>query len=162
MSNRHDTDLRRGLDNRVPPPLVFLAIAAVMVVAANLLPSTGLGGPWARALGGALLLLAGLSGPPAIWRFGRAGTTIDPIAIERASVLVTDGVYRWTRNPMYLAMAALLGAIAVFAAQPWLVIGPVAFVLFITRFQILPEERAMRARFGADYDAYRARVRRWL
>jgi protein-S-isoprenylcysteine O-methyltransferase Ste14 len=156
-----DTTSRR-LDNRIPPPLVFLLVATTMGLAAALLPPAGLAGPWTWTLGGALVLLAGLSGPPAIRRFGRAGTTIDPVVIERASVLVTEGVYRWSRNPMYLAMAALLGAFAAFAAQPWLVLGPVAFVLFITRFQILPEERAMRARFGAGYDAYRARVRRWL
>lgn len=153
---------RRGLEHRIPPPVVFLAVAAVMAVAAMLLPPTRFGGPISWALGGAALILAGLSGPPAIRRFGRAGTTIDPVAIERASVLVTDGVYRWSRNPMYLAMAALLVAIAAFTAQPWLVPGPIAFVLFITRFQIIPEERAMAARFGEDYAAYCARVRRWL
>lgn len=156
------TSARRGLEARVPPPVVLAAIAAAMAVAAALLPPSDLRGAWSQALGAALLLLAGLSGPPAFRRFGRAGTTIDPVAIERAAVLVTDGVYRWSRNPMYLAIAALLGALAAFTAQPWLVLGPVAFVLFVTRWQIRPEERALRARFGAAYDAYRARVRRWL
>lgn len=157
-----DTQAPRGLNNRIPPPLVFLVVAGAMGTAAAWLPPSGLGGPWNWALGAALLLLAGLSGPSAIRRFGRAGTTIDPVAIERASVLVTDGVYRWSRNPMYLAMAALLGAIAAFAAQPWLLVGPVVFVLYITRFQIQPEEHSMQARFGESYAAYRARVRRWL
>ncbi|MBR0820232.1 hypothetical protein JQ627_20070 [Bradyrhizobium liaoningense] len=63
---------------------------------------------------------------------------------------------------MYLAMTALLGALVAFPAQPWLALGPAAFVAFITRFQIVPEERAMQARFGAAYEAYRAKVRRWL
>jgi protein-S-isoprenylcysteine O-methyltransferase Ste14 len=156
------TSTFRGLQNRVPPPLVFLVVALAMGAVAAALPSSGLHGPFTWALTVALLLLAGLSGPPAIRRFYRAGTTIDPVAIDRASVLVTDGVYRYSRNPMYVAMAALLGALAAFSAQPWLVLGPVAFVLYITRFQILPEERAMNLRFGAEYEAYRERVRRWL
>lgn len=150
------------LDHRVPPPVVFVLMAGAMALAAVLLPPSGLRGPVSWGLGTGLMLLASLSGPAAILRFVRAGTTIDPVAIERASVLVTDGVYRWTRNPMYLAMAALLGALAAFTAQPWLALGPVAFVLLITRFQILPEERAMRLRFGAEYDAYVGRVRRWI
>lgn len=152
----------RGLDNRVPPPVVFLVVVGAMGVADWLLPPSGLDGPVAWVLGVLLLVVAGLSGPPAVLRFNRAGTTVNPVAIERASVLVTEGAYRWTRNPMYLGLASILGAIAAFTAQPWLVLGPVAFVLFITRFQILPEERAMRARFGDAYDAYCARVRRWL
>lgn len=158
------TDLpqSRGLENRIPPPLVFLATAGAMAWAATELPPSGLGGPVAWALGAALLLLAALSGPPAVRGFLRAGTTIDPVAIQRAAVLVTGGVYRWTRNPMYLAMAALLGAIAAFLAQPWLLLGPACFMLYITRFQIMPEERVLQARFGADYAAYRARVRRWV
>lgn len=153
---------RRGLDNRVPPPLVFVAIAGAMIATAAALPSSELGGPWTWSLGAALVLLAGLAGPRAIRRFMRVGTTIDPVKIERASVLVTDGVYGWSRNPMYLAMAALLCALAAFEAQPWLALGPIVFVAFITRFQILPEERAMRNRFGVAFDSYRARVRRWI
>ena len=153
---------RRGLDNRVPPPVVFLATALAMGGAAALLPPSGLAGRWSLAAATLLLALAGLAAPLAFRRFRRAGTTIDPVAIERASVLVTDGVYGWSRNPMYLSLAALLGSLAVFTAQPWLLLGPAAFVLYISRFQIVPEERLLRQRFGAAYDEYCARVRRWL
>lgn len=153
---------RRGLEHRVPPPVVFVLVGAAMSAVAARLPPSGLAGPPTLGAGIGLLILAGVTGPAAIRRFARAGTTIDPVAIDRASVLVTDGIYRWSRNPMYLAMTAILGALCAWTAQPWLALGPVAFVLFITRFQILPEERAMRARFGAAYDAYRTRVRRWI
>lgn len=153
---------RRGLDNRIPPPVLFLVTALAMGAASAMLPPSGLGGPWTSALGVGLALLAALTGPPAIFRFRRVGTTINPVEISRASTLVTDGVYRWSRNPMYVSMAALLGAIAAFTAQLWLITGVVAFVLFITRFQILPEEKVMRLRFGAPYEAYCRQVRRWL
>jgi protein-S-isoprenylcysteine O-methyltransferase Ste14 len=150
------------LDHRIPPPLVFLLTAVAMAGAAAWLPASDLGGPFAWGLGVACVLLAGLAGPPAILRFRRARTTIDPVDIGRASSLVVDGPYRWTRNPMYLAMAAVLAAIAAFTAQPVLTLGVVAFCAYITRYQIRPEERAMRSRFGAAYDAYCLRVRRWL
>lgn len=156
------TTRRHPLDNRVPPPLVLLLVAGAMGTGAALLPSSGLQGPLAGALTACCLVVAGFFGPPAIRRFRRAGTTINPVTIDRASQLVVEGVYGWSRNPMYVAMAAILAAIAAAAAQPVLLIGPIAFILFITRFQIIPEERAMATLFGAAYASYRSRVRRWL
>ena len=79
-----------------------------------------------------------------------------------AEDLVTDGIYAHSRNPMYVGQALLLAAWAVWLAHALAPLGAVAFVLYITRFQILPEERALAARFGDDWRAYRARVRRWL
>lgn len=157
-----DIGRRHRLENMIPPPLVFVATAAAMAFAYALMPPFDFGGLYFGVVGAAAFLLASVIGPAAILRFSRAGTTIDPVEIERASVLVTDGVYRWSRNPMYVAMAALLVAFAAFADDLRLLFGPVAFVLFIARFQIAPEERAMRQKFGAQYDAYCARVRRWL
>jgi len=63
---------------------------------------------------------------------------------------------------MYVALTLLLCAWAAWLEQPLAALGPLAFALFIDRFQIVPEERAMLARFGADYDAYRQRTRRWI
>ena len=63
---------------------------------------------------------------------------------------------------MYVAMTCLLASWAAYLATPWSLLGPLFFVLFITRFQILPEERAMTAKFGTDYGDYKRRVRRWL
>jgi protein-S-isoprenylcysteine O-methyltransferase Ste14 len=63
---------------------------------------------------------------------------------------------------MYVGLAGVLTALAIGLGNPWLLLGPLAFVLFITRFQIIPEERVMAAKFGADYADYKARVRRWL
>ena len=153
---------RNPLENRLPPPLVFIAIAASMAGAAAFLPASGLAGATSLALAAMFFALAGLTGPPAVFKFRRAATTIDPVHVDRASSLVTDGVYRWTRNPMYLAMASLLAALVCFTAQPLLAVGPLAFVWFITLFQIAPEERAMRQRFGSAYETYCASTRRWL
>jgi protein-S-isoprenylcysteine O-methyltransferase Ste14 len=94
--------------------------------------------------------------------FRRAGTTPDPVHVDRASTLVTTGVYAWTRNPMYVGLTLLLCAWACVLAAPWTAAGPPLFAAYITRFQILPEERALSERFGEAYAAYLRRVRRWI
>ncbi len=81
---------------------------------------------------------------------------------EAASTLVCSGVYRVTRNPMYLGLLLVLTGWAVHLSCAWTLIGPLAFKLYIDRFQIAPEERALSGKFGADYSAYATRVRRWL
>ncbi|MEB0160908.1 isoprenylcysteine carboxylmethyltransferase family protein, partial [Pseudomonas sp. AH2 (2023)] len=91
----------------------------------------------------------------------RSRTTVNPLRPDKAAALVSGGVYRVTRNPMYVGMMLLLVAWAVYLDSAWVLAGPVAFVAYITRFQIAPEERVLRAKF-ADFDAYAARVRRWL
>ena len=99
--------------------------------------------------------------PPAA-RAWRNKTTISPVDLESASALVTSGVFRFSRNPMYVGFTAMLVGWAVCLAAPWALVGPVAFVLFTNRFQIIPEERVMRDKFGQAYDDYQAQVRRWI
>lgn len=94
--------------------------------------------------------------------FSRARTTIDPVNIDRASALVTSGVYRVSRNPMYVGFTAILLGWSIFLTGAWALAGPVAFVWCITRLQIIPEERAMLKRFGGKYAEYRLSTRRWL
>ena len=94
--------------------------------------------------------------------FHRSRTTINPMNPSKSSALVTGGVYRVTRNPMYVGLALLLTAWAVHLSALWPFAGPVLFVIYMNRFQIGPEERVMRSKFGEEYAAYAARVRRWL
>jgi len=152
----------KALENRIPPPLVMIVIALAMGAAALRVPQILLPDDLRWGLTGACVLLAGLFGPPAIASFGRAATTIDPVRIGRASALVTTGVYRFSRNPMYVAMAMLLCALAMALDRPLTLAGPLAYVLYITRFQIIPEERMLFQKFGEDYQQYRNRTRRWL
>ena len=97
----------------------------------------------------------------AIIGFRRARTTVDPMHPEAASAIVTSGIYRFTRNPMYLAFLLALVAWAVFLGNVVAALLPLCFVLYMNRFQIAPEEQALRARFGAPYEAYLRTVRRW-
>lgn len=152
----------RALENRIPPPIVYVLMAAAMWPASGLTPSLAM--PLLLRAGLALLFFAsaGIIAVAAFRKFGQAGTTIDPVNIDRASNLVTTGIYRVTRNPMYLSMTCLLLSEALAFGTASALAVPLAFVLFITRFQIMPEERVLEAKFGAPYAQYRARVRRWV
>ena len=94
--------------------------------------------------------------------FRHAKTTINPRTPEAASSLVSSGVYRITRNPMYMGLLLVLIAWAVFLSLSWALAGPAVFIAYIQAFQIRPEERHLAALFGTEYSEYKARVRRWL
>ncbi len=152
----------RSLELRIPPPLVALLTAlamwAVARVSIRIVVDAGVRGLLAAGL---LLLGLGIS-IAGVVAFRRARTTVNPLRPEATTALVVSGIYRRTRNPMYLGMAIALVAWAVQLAAPWAMLGPVAFVAWITRFQIVPEERALANRFGSGFDDYRRKVSRWL
>lgn len=153
---------RHPLDARIPPPLVMGALALAMWGLARLWPDVVFAAPWTTS---AAIVLAGLAlmlELAADWHFLRLKTTTDPRHPERSERLVTRGVHGFSRNPMYVGLAMLLLAWAVYLAHPGAIALVALFPLYITRFQILPEERALAARFGREYEDYRARVRRWL
>jgi protein-S-isoprenylcysteine O-methyltransferase Ste14 len=98
----------------------------------------------------------------AVVGFRKAKTTVDPMHPEAASTIVTSGIYRFTRNPMYLGFLLALIAWAVFLGNFVAALMPLLFVAYMNRFQISPEERTLLARFGAPYESYLRSVRRWL
>jgi protein-S-isoprenylcysteine O-methyltransferase Ste14 len=152
----------RFLEHKIPPPVVGAVLAAAMWGAAAHGPQLALPGG-ARVAAVAALAIAGVAFDVlGIVAFRRARTTVNPLKPERASAMVTGGVYRVSRNPMYGGMALLLLAWAVYLAAAWAFAGPVIYVAYITRFQIVPEERVLQARFGQAYSNYATRVRRWL
>lgn len=147
------------LETRIPPPLLMLLCGAVGYLLARAWPWPVLTVPGWIAL---LVMLAGLALNllPKL-AFRRARTTVNPLRPATATALVTEGIYRYTRNPMYLGQAlVLLGAMLWLGSAAAMLVVPL-FVGWITRFQIVPEERVLSARFGADYAAFRRRVRRW-
>jgi len=150
------------LENRIPPPVVGIVFALGMLACARWWPTLAVRFPGQAPLA-ALALAAGLGVVGvAVAHFVRARTTVDPLHPAAASSLVTGGVFRVTRNPMYLGMALALAALAVWLGHAVAALLPLGFMLYITRFQIAPEERALRAHFGEEFDAYARRVRRWL
>ena len=150
------------LEHRLPPPVLALLIALAMIAVAWFRPPGAVDPIIRYGLAGVMVAAFFAFGVPAVMRFRRAGTTLNPVVIDQASVLVTDGIYRYSRNPMYVSWAALLAGLSAGLAVPLTALGPLVFVAFITRFQIIPEERVMLAKFGPTYESYRLRVRRWL
>ncbi|MGB5255934.1 MAG: isoprenylcysteine carboxylmethyltransferase family protein, partial [Woeseiaceae bacterium] len=116
-----------------------------------------------RKLLSAIAVVAGLGiGVAGIVAFRAARTTFDPRYPDRASSVVRTGVYRHTRNPMYVGLLLSLLGWATYLANPLSLIGLPAFVLYMNRFQIQPEERALKEGFGEEYRAYLNDVRRWI
>lgn len=149
----------RLLELKIPPPIAALLTAWAMAT------STGApAAPWAlrAALFGTLAFTALVIAIAGEWAFHRAKTTINPLKPQNASTLVTNGIYRFTRNPMYLGLTLALLGWAFFLAHTLPFLVPVAFALYIQRFQIQPEERALSKKFGTAFTQYCARTRRWV
>ncbi len=152
-----------GLELRVPPLLAVLVIAGAMRIIASSFPPLPALPAAARLPAAIILALAGVAiVASGVVSFRRARTTTSPLKPETSTSLVSTGIYRITRNPMYLGMLTILLAWAAYLPSAWALAGPVAFALYITRFQIIPEERALHSLFGAAFADYARRVRRWL
>jgi len=140
----------------------MLFSAAVMWLLHSLLPIARLiDPPWHRL--GLLLMVAGVGvAATAFMHFQRVGTTVDPRNPAKASRLVTDGVFAWSRNPMYLGLLLALAGLAVMFGTigPWLV--PPLFVVAVTILQIKPEERVLGTLFGQAYVDYCRGTGRWI
>jgi protein-S-isoprenylcysteine O-methyltransferase Ste14 len=150
-----------SLELKIPPPAVALLVAVAMwglarVTSAADAPAFRVAAALAIAAVGVAFSIA------AVVAFRRAKTSKNPMRPEVASSLVVTGVYKLTRNPMYLGLSFALLAWAVFLWSAWAVLGPVVFIAYIARFQIAPEERVLATLFGAEYASYKTRVRRWL
>lgn len=147
---------------KIPPPLVALVMGVVMWLAAQAAPSCAFTLPAHRILAACASLLGVATSIAGVASFRRAGTTVNPMRPEKASSLVISGIYKVTRNPMYLGLLLVMLAWAVFLSNALAFIALPAFVLYMNRFQIGPEETALASVFGPEFAAYKSRVRRWL
>ena len=129
---------------------------------AKYVPSLDFAVPARKLLVAVFFCLGGIVAMPAIASFRSAGTTVDPRVPEKASRLVVTGIYRYSRNPMYLGLAIILLGWGIHLGNPVNLLCIAAFMFVITKWQIKPEEAALRDLFGEEYDAYCRRVRRWI
>lgn len=149
-----------SLELRIPPVLVFLgciglAYGLSFIKIGTLRGSYDFFTP--------LFFLAGFGIAVAgILAFRKAQTTIDPTKPQESSHLVTSGIYRFTRNPMYLGLALVLLGWIVQMGMGISFSALVVFVWFISKYQIMPEEKILKERFGEPYTKYCQQVRRWI
>ena len=150
------------LETKIPPPVMALAFALLIWTFADYLPRIEIGSV-PKTIVVTLLVVVGVffdfSG---LVNFLRVKTTINPMKPHNASALVKTGIYRITRNPMYVGLAFNLGAWCAYLDSPFALVGVAGFILYITAFQILPEERMLIRLFGDEYREYQSSVRRWL
>lgn len=152
----------RRLEARIPPPLVAAAAALAMWLIARSSPDMTI--PFVKRVqvAAALAIIGVVTVVIGALQFHQARTTLTPLNPGAASALVVSGIYRYTRNPMYLGMAIVLLSWAIYLSHPLAMLGVAAFVAYIHRFQIIPEEKALRALFPGSFEAYARRVRRWI
>lgn len=151
-----------ALEVRVPPPAVALLIGALMWLVSWTSPEFGFALPGRDLIAVSLAVAGVVIGTIGVASFMRARTTVNPMKPESSSTLVVSGIYRVTRNPMYLGLLLALAGWAFFLSNVLAFLVLPGFVLYMNRFQIEPEERALASRFGDEFVRYASRVRRWL
>ena len=147
---------------KVPPVAQVIITAAAMYGVSKMVPALtfSLNGSTALAVGlGAMGMSLGVMG---VTQFRKAQTTPNPQALEKVSSLVTSGIYRYSRNPMYLGLVLILLGWAFYLSHFLAFVLLPVFILYMTRFQIQPEEQMMARKFGKTYQAYLNKVRRWI
>ena len=147
------------MQTKIPPPIVTLIFIGILYLSNSLITPFELA---YQTVIGIFLILSGLGILIASVRvFRKVGTTVNPVDPNQASMLVVEGPFTFSRNPMYLGMSEMLiGFGFIFGA--WLTLPIVAlFIIYITIFQILPEEVVMKEKFE-NYDEYCSKVRRWI
>jgi protein-S-isoprenylcysteine O-methyltransferase Ste14 len=150
-----------ALELRVPPIVLGPFAALLMWPTSVITPHVPIP-VWVRiTIAVALSVPAVLLVVLAYAAFGREHVAKDSKHPEQTKSLVTTGVFAHTRNPMYLSLLLVLLALAIVLSSPVALILVAGFVLYVHRFQVVPEERALHDTFGSEYDEYLSRVRRW-
>ena len=152
----------RALELKVPPPIVILVMAILMWLIARATPELGFSFPGRQLVAIVVAVLGLATGASGVVTFRLARTTVNPMRPDSSSSLVSWGVFSVTRNPMYLGGLIILTSWAIFLSNaPDLLFLP-AYILYINRFQIVPEERALTGLFGKAFGDYQSQTRRWL
>ena len=148
------------MKTKIPPPIVTLVSALLIFFSKELFPNYTFDYQSTLSIGifisGVMILISAVS------LFKKKETTVNPMSPKKASSLVVDGVFKHTRNPMYLGMSVVLLSISIqFNLMGGLLIVCL-FVAYITAFQIIPEEEAMEENFGEEYLSFKRSTRRWI
>jgi protein-S-isoprenylcysteine O-methyltransferase Ste14 len=150
------------LELKIPPLLVWLVFAGVMFGVAESAPSLSFRLAGSSVIALALAALGGAVAFAGVIAFRHKRTTVNPLTPSASSSVVSTGVYRVSRNPMYLGFLLALAGWAVYLSNFGAALLLPAFVAYMTQYQIKPEERALLAKFGPEFAQYMSQVHRWL
>ncbi len=150
------------LQLKIPPPVYALMIVLAMWLLDRYFPLSELiSAPWNK-LGLGIMVIAGFLDLWSLGLFIKQRTTVNPMKPANTSGIVTSGLYRISRNPMYLGLLTILGGFAIWLGSLTPFLALPVFYWLITQMQIKPEEKILAAAFGKEYLAYKNQVRRWL
>ncbi|WP_166838363.1 methyltransferase family protein [Rheinheimera pleomorphica] len=152
----------QALELKIPPVVLVVLFALAMWLLAQCFPPLALPQSWRLVLAGAFVVAGVAIALSGVLAFRKANTTVDPRVPQQSSSLVVRGIYRYSRNPMYVGFLLLLTALTCYLMSAAALALLPLFVWYMNRFQIAPEERHLLQKFGADYQAYCDKVRRWL
>ncbi len=148
------------LDQKIPPALLLVIFGIVTFLMSN---QSFIFSGLSQSIGFGLGILAIVIAVVAVLSFKKAKTTVNPMKTENISSLVTTGIFSYSRNPMYVAMSLLLFGFGIYMGTSlFSVFWTVFFILYLTRFQIMPEEKLLIGIFGNEYKNYCKNVRRWI
>ena len=148
------------MKNKIPPPIVTLFFGLCIYFSHEYFQEFNL--EFLTTLS-YISYIAGLS--ILVWAvrlFKKQNTTVNPIKIENASSLVVSGVFKYSRNPMYLGMLMIIISTSIFYLNIYSILTPFLFVFWINKFQIKREEIFLTEKFGKEYLSYKNKTRRWL
>ena len=148
--------------NRIPPPFLTLMLIVLMIFLAVQQEEYTFHLDLGFYIGVAFVVLGCAIMISAVLGFRHRKTTVNPFRPDKSSALVIDGLYEYTRNPMYLGMAFMLLGVQIALGYAPNILWVILFVIYMTQYQIKPEERALTKIFGGEFTAYMQKVRRWL
>ncbi|CAG2531524.1 Protein-S-isoprenylcysteine O-methyltransferase Ste14 [Maribacter dokdonensis] len=150
------------MELKVPPVIVFLCFGSIMYLLDLVLP-IGYFDFFGRLMLAKFLVGIGMViALLALLQFRFAKTTVDPTKPDKAQSLVVSGVFKFSRNPMYLALLLILLALGIFLGNAFNTLVAAGFVAYMNRFQIIPEEQILLNKFGRSFKDYCILTRRWF
>ena len=148
------------MKTKIPPPILALVMIVLIYLSSFFIESTTFNYQGSLSV---LILILGLAcAIPSFKLFARYKTTISPLKPSDATALVTEGMYRYSRNPMYLGLLLLTIASTIWFGTWFGIIINILFIFLINFLQIIPEEEALLEIFGEEYEEYKKNVRRWI
>jgi len=145
---------------KIPPPLLVLVLAISNYFSSKKIDLILI--PNQKLISFIILLIGVLILITPIFKFIKSKTTIDPIKFKKVNKLITSGIYKYSRNPMYLGLLMIVTSTSIFYLNIFSIITPIIFYFWINRFQIKREEIFLTEKFGNDYILYMSKTRRWI
>ena len=145
---------------KIPPPLIVLVLIVSIYFSSKKIHLINI--PLQLEISIFILSAGILIFVNPVLQFIKSKTTVNPIQFEEVNKLVTSGIFKYSRNPMYLGMLMIVLSTSIFYLNIYSILTPLLFILWINKFQIKREEEFLIEKFGDEYLSYKKKTRRWI